>query len=260
MKKDVLKQISFSVDLKYCSSLTLITIMTCYTIAVLKGHVPVWLPYISDCAVGYPEAYIFRSGMTLSSFFLFLNSYEFFLFAKKYNKGLLPYLSLFYSILSNTGFGILSVVNEKENDTIHLFGAIIFFAMQGFYMWNNLICIYYINNNKKIKNQVFEINNKKKKIEKKIKLFNKKIKKKKKNKKFLKIKKKKKKIFSNKSIIVKTFITTLYSADVIYLVINEKKEKNSAIYEWIAVILITIFNFSFILDYGKKLYLGIFLD
>ena len=37
-------------------------------------------------------------------------------------------------------------------------------------------------------------------------------------------------------------------------------KKNSAIYEWLAVIFITIFNFSFILDYGKKLLLGVLLN
>ena len=64
MENKILNKITYSVDIKYFNSLTLFTILSCYIIAVLKGDVPVWLPYISDCAVGYPEAYIFRSGMS----------------------------------------------------------------------------------------------------------------------------------------------------------------------------------------------------
>lgn len=254
MERNILNKVSYSVDIKYFSSITLFTILSCYIIAVLKGDVPIWLPYISDCAVGYPEAYIFRSGMTLSSFFLFLNSYEFYLFANIYNKDFLPYLNLIYSGISNTGFAILAVVNEKENKDLHLFGAVIFFAMQGFYMWNNLICIFYINKSKRIENQINEMNQIME-----LNFFGVDIDRNDFNNAIQQIKKKKN-IFTNKSIIVKTFITTLYSADVIYLIINKKNETNSAIYEWIAVIFITLFYFSFILDYGKKLCLGILLD
>lgn len=251
MKNKILKKINYSVDVKYFSSLNLITILSCYIIAVLKGDVPIWLPYISDCAVGYPEAYIFRSGMTMSSLFLFLNSYEFYLFASYYNKNWLPYMSLIYSGISNVGFAILAVVNEKENDDLHLFGAALFFTMQGFYMWNNIICIYYINKNGKIKNQINEIN---KAME--LNFFGVDI-----NYKDINgTLKNNSKIFSNKSIICKSLISILYSADVIYLVINEQDEKNAAIYEWLAVIFITMFNFSFIFDYGKKLLLGVLLD
>ena len=254
MENKILKKINYSIDIKYFSTLTLFTILSCYIIAVLKGDVPIWLPYISDCAVGYPEAYIFRSGMTLSSLFLFLNSYEFYLFSSYYNKNWFPFLSLIYSGISNAGFATLAVVNEKENDHLHILGAVVFFAMQGFYMWNSIICICYINKNAKIKNQINEINNAMD-----LKFFGVDIDCKDIDG-ALKIVKKKSKIFSNKSIFCKSLITILYSADVIYLVINEQDEKKSAIYEWLAVIFITIFNFSFILDYGKKLLLGVLLN
>ena len=258
MNPQILKKNNYSIDVKYFNFLTLFTIISCYTIAVFKGHVPVWLPYISDCAVGYPEAYIFRSGMTLSSLFLFLNSYEFYLFTNYHNKNWLPCISLIYSGISNIGFATLAVVNEKEDDDLHLFGAVIFFAMQGFYMWNNLICIYYVNKNKKIKNQIYEVNKTMG-----LNFFDVDIDSKNINNNNLNFIKNNSKIFSNKSIIYKSLITILYSADVIYLVIDEKNDENgekSAIYEWVAVILITMFNFSFILDYGKKISLGILLN
>ena len=157
--------------------------------------------------------------MTLSSFFLFLNSYEFYLFASYYNKNWFPFLSLIYSGISNAGFATLAVVNEKENDDLHILGAVVFFAMQGFYMWNSIICICYINKNAKIKNQINEINNAMD-----LKFFGVDIDCKDIDG-ALKIVKKKSKIFSNKSIFCKSLITILYSADVIYLVINEQDEK-----------------------------------
>ena len=82
----VLEESKSSLDIKYLSILVPFTIFICYITAVSKGHVKPWLPYISDCAVGYPEAYIFRSGMTMASFFMILNCFEFYLFIKRYNK------------------------------------------------------------------------------------------------------------------------------------------------------------------------------
>ena len=119
-KPIILGDLDSSLEIKYLTLLTLITIFTCYIIAVLKGHVPAWLPYISDCAVGYPEAYIFRSGMTLSSFFITLNYYEFYLFIRKYNKTIMPLIGFIVGAISNLGLSVVSVVNEKENRVLHL--------------------------------------------------------------------------------------------------------------------------------------------
>lgn len=51
-----------------------VTIVGCYIIAASLGHVPVWLPMISDCALKPPEKYIFRLGVVVGAFLISLQS------------------------------------------------------------------------------------------------------------------------------------------------------------------------------------------
>lgn len=242
-KPIILGDLDSSLEIKYLTLLTLITIFTCYLIAVLKGHVPAWLPYISDCAVGYPEAYIFRSGMTLSSFFITLNYYEFYLFIRKYNKTIMPLIGFIVGALSNLGLSVVSVVNEKENRVLHFDGATLFFGLQIIFMWitnynlNSAKSIYYnykedVDINLQIENNNYNNNNKKNKL---YYLNNPSYEK------------------NNKSIALKLFVSSLYTADIIIYLNYE-----IPIYEWIGVTLIILYNLTFISDFKNKLYIGIF--
>eukprot|EP01096_Ripella_sp_DP13-Kostka_P000244 TRINITY_DN102_c0_g1_i1.p2 TRINITY_DN102_c0_g1~~TRINITY_DN102_c0_g1_i1.p2 ORF type:complete len:284 (+),score=108.67 TRINITY_DN102_c0_g1_i1:57-854(+) len=114
------------------------TILLCYVIAVSLGHVPAWLPMISDCAVYPPESYFFRLGMILTAALLFVNcgNMYFFLNAVQYGG---PKTSdrwgLIMSGISCLGLGIVAAVNEDENGTVHGASAVVFFFLQMFYMW-----------------------------------------------------------------------------------------------------------------------------
>ena len=105
---------------------TLATILICYAVAVTHGHVKPWLPMISDCAVYPPEKYPFRFGLALSSFFIGAQIVAVHL-AKGYSK-----VSLYLGLLASLGLGIVSVVNEDENNTVH--GSKSLFCVQFQYM------------------------------------------------------------------------------------------------------------------------------
>ena len=92
---------------------TLATILICYAVAVTHGHVKPWLPMISDCAVYPPEKYPFRFGLALSSFFIGAQTVAVHL-AKGYSK-----VSLYLGLLASFSLGIVSVVNEDENNSVH---------------------------------------------------------------------------------------------------------------------------------------------
>jgi len=64
------------------STFSLATIFGCYLIAVGQGHVPAWLPMISDCAVYPPESYFFRIGIILGAGLLVSNCILMLLFRK----------------------------------------------------------------------------------------------------------------------------------------------------------------------------------
>lgn len=94
-----------------------ITIFVCYGLAVAEGHVPLYLPMISACAVSPPESYLFRLGMISSAVLLNLNAF--------FVLGLMPTitgLDKFAVVASSIGcFGLagLAAVNEHENNSLH---------------------------------------------------------------------------------------------------------------------------------------------
>ena len=98
------------------ATIVLGTIFTCYGLAASLGHVPVWLPMISDCAVYAPEKYLFRLGLVTGSIFLHIESILLYNADKAFSNSR---LSMILSLMSSLGMGIVAVVNEKENNTVH---------------------------------------------------------------------------------------------------------------------------------------------
>ena len=92
------------------------TILVCYGIAVSLGHVPAWLPMISDCAVLPPEKYIFRLGMVIGSALLFMDSILIYNVDKSYSHSK---LGLVLGIVAPAALSIVGVVNEEENNSVH---------------------------------------------------------------------------------------------------------------------------------------------
>lgn len=306
----ILGNLKSSLDIKYLSITIPLTIIICYIIAVSNGHVKPWLPYISDCAVKYPEAYIFRSGMTLASFFITLNYFEYYLFINKYNKSAMSFITFIIGTIGNIGLGGVAVVNEKENHDLHIGFATTFFACQLVYMWTTNL---HINNIKIKNNNISNLINKDNENKQNIELtenpdnhfhdiiidddsgdditnntddcYNNKNDSKKDNNKIINneieeniveliedgyytrnkinneydtlihnytFKKK------NLSLVTKISISTIYSIDILYLCI--KYNENIPLSEWIAVILIVLYNLSFIIDFKNNLYIGIYLQ
>ena len=93
------------------------TILLCYALAVGLGHVPAWLPMISDCAVEAPESYPFRMGMVLGAFLTGLEVVAVYNSDRVFSKSK---LCLYLGCLASVGLGIVGVVNEKEDFTVHI--------------------------------------------------------------------------------------------------------------------------------------------
>lgn len=104
--------------------LPLTTIIVCYTIAVSLGHVPVWLPMISDCAVEAPEKYPFRWGIVLSGAFFAAQSVLVYGADRPYSRSK---LALFLGLLTSFALSVVGVVNEVEDNTVHSAAAVVFF-------------------------------------------------------------------------------------------------------------------------------------
>ena len=99
------------------SAIILATILSCYVIAVSLGHVPVWLPMISDCGVYAPEKYLFCCGLITGSVFVFGEAILLYHAEGKAFSN--SRLSLILSSVASVGMGIVGAVNEKEDPVLH---------------------------------------------------------------------------------------------------------------------------------------------
>ena len=98
------------------SVVTFGTILLCYGLAVGLGHVPAWLPMISDCAVKAPEKYPFRMGIVVGAFLLGFEVVAVYNSDRKYSK---DKICLFLGCIASLGLAVVGVVNEKEDNFIH---------------------------------------------------------------------------------------------------------------------------------------------
>jgi len=136
---DVLLQVKAKYLAYASSTIALVTIFVCYFFAVAQGHVPVWLPMISDCAIYPPEEYIFRIGLILSAALLNLNSLLmlFYQHNVKLTEGgatTFDKVSFSFATLGCLGLMVVGAVNEVENNTIHSTAAVIFFVAYEIYI------------------------------------------------------------------------------------------------------------------------------
>ena len=61
------QQLRLSVCISRVAEFALATALLLYALAVGLGHVPAWLPEISDCSHRAPEKFVFRFGLILSA-------------------------------------------------------------------------------------------------------------------------------------------------------------------------------------------------
>ena len=92
------------------------TLFLCYGIAVVYKHVPAWLPMISDCAVEAPERYPFRLGIVVAAVLIALQVLLVYK-AGRYFSGRVS--SLLLGVAASCCLGVVAVVNEVENGSLH---------------------------------------------------------------------------------------------------------------------------------------------
>jgi len=121
----------------------LITMNSCYLIAVALGHVKPWLPMISDCGCKIPETWIFRIGFILiagfmaacSTMFRDYTKYKLQLSGIKTGRLHFTNNALIYICgISCFALAGLSSVNEDENSKLHGIFAVTFFLLYLVYM------------------------------------------------------------------------------------------------------------------------------
>ena len=115
-RMEVLATLPLPLVIKWACGLTSGTILLCYALAAGLGHVPAWLPMISDCAVEVPERYPFRMGIVLGAFLLGLEVVAVYNSDRVFSKNK---FCLYLGCLASVGLGIVGVVNEKEDNTVH---------------------------------------------------------------------------------------------------------------------------------------------
>ena len=96
--------------------ITTTTIFLCYALAVGLGHVPAWLPMISDCAVESPEKYPFRLGIISGATALIANVL---LVYSAFPSFSLRKTSAAFGVVASVGLAIVGAVNEEEDNTVH---------------------------------------------------------------------------------------------------------------------------------------------
>lgn len=94
-----------------------LTILVCYVLAEAFGHVHIWLPMISDCAVRSPEKYIFRIGVVFGASLIGVQSFIVY-YANKDKQ--YSFFELLLALIGSVSVGIVGVVNEEENHRVHL--------------------------------------------------------------------------------------------------------------------------------------------
>ena len=98
------------------ASVILSTLLICYGTAVYLGHVPAWLPVISDCGALPPEKYVFRLGLVTGAVFLAIESKLIYQAEKSFTYFK---LQLILEMTAALALSIVGVVDEKENTAIH---------------------------------------------------------------------------------------------------------------------------------------------
>ena len=111
---DVLGQLPATAFVHACGLVFSVTILLCYGLAVGYGHVPAWLPMISDCAVQPPEKYPFRVGIIFGASLIAAQVLLVFGESKQRSR-----CSLVMGLIGAFCLSVVGAVNEDENNTVH---------------------------------------------------------------------------------------------------------------------------------------------
>ena len=112
----IIGKVPLNIFIHICALELLGAIFLCYALAVSLGHVPAWLPMISDCAVLPPEKYTFRWGFVIGAMLLGAQNVLIYGADKPYSRSK---TSLTLGLLAAFCLSVVGVVNEVEDNSIH---------------------------------------------------------------------------------------------------------------------------------------------
>ena len=136
----VLNTYSFVGSINYAVFVPVSTIIVCYLLAVLLGHVESWwLPMVSDCGVYFPEKWIFHIGLIVSSVLIHSAAKVVRDFISSNNpeaiSSKLENTAVALNFIACGGLAGCASVTVKEDNNIHGISAIVFFVFYIIYMW-----------------------------------------------------------------------------------------------------------------------------
>ena len=94
----------------------LTVIFVCYAIAVSLGHVPAWLPTISNCGDTPPEQYIFRYGIFVGA--LMLVVLALYIYGADFPFSKDP-INLFLGGFGGLCLGVVAICQDNEDNFVH---------------------------------------------------------------------------------------------------------------------------------------------
>lgn len=120
----VLSQVPLRILIHTTAIEMLVTIFTCYTMAVYDGHVQPWLPTISECGIYPPEKYFFRYGFVVGACLMAIQGVCTYYLLKSWTKS-----GTYLALVSVASFclGAVGVVSMHEDSSVHNFMAVVFF-------------------------------------------------------------------------------------------------------------------------------------
>ena len=89
------------------------TILICYAVAVMEGHVKPWLPTISACGEQAPEEFLFRYGFVVFTVFHVVEA------VILYGAGLFSELCMVLGIVAGLCLGVVGVVSARDVSSVH---------------------------------------------------------------------------------------------------------------------------------------------
>jgi len=117
----------------------LLTTLLCYLLAASLGHARAVLPMISDCFARFPESYVGGWGMgvfvgvglgcNVIAMAAYLNRYP----TDSESEIQLRVCAGMLGLIACSGFWVVSIVTERDNNALHLTGALVGFITHSLY-------------------------------------------------------------------------------------------------------------------------------
>ena len=112
----VLGQLSGKTLIHFGSVEMLFTILLCYTIAVLEGHVKPWLPTISACGDTPPEQFVFRFGILTGSMLLVVLALYVYTADFPFSR---DKINLTMGVVAGLSLGVVAICADNEDNLVH---------------------------------------------------------------------------------------------------------------------------------------------